>query len=385
VGANHLNLHPLHVKAIYPPLSAEGAEVLHYVGYDNDRGGIISVLRALSHECRFKTVLGVNRGFVQSKQEPLPVLEFLPVKGESLGLGTFWNAFNVSRVVLDWLSADQNRIFHGHSRAGLAVALWLAKTGESRIAASIHCYGRQRWFYRWSARRLGTRQFWLSPAMKRYYGSSEDSWQQCIPGCIPSDFSTSPLRQNNLSQIVRFGGIGSLVKWKRWDLILEALAAVPIGVRKKFCFTHIGSGDGTPASKRLAASLVVRTKELGLEGVVTWKGQQPSSRAFLAEIDCLVVASENEPFSIAMLESLASGIPVLASDTGGARDIIVSGQNGWLFRSGNVNDLASHFSKLTEHFQPPASNQNRASTDKFRADVVALQWSQVYANLLNFK
>ena len=34
------------------------------------------------------------------------------------------------------------------------VALWLARAGERRVVVSVHCYGRQRWFYRWAARQL---------------------------------------------------------------------------------------------------------------------------------------------------------------------------------------------------------------------------------------
>jgi glycosyltransferase involved in cell wall biosynthesis len=40
------------------------------------------------------------------------------------------------------------------------------------------------------------------------------------------------------------------------------------------------------------------------------------------------------------MEALASGLPCLVSDIPGNKEWIVEGENGWLFRDGDVNDLA---------------------------------------------
>ncbi len=184
--------------------------------------------------------------------------------------------------------------------------------------------------------------------MKEYYGIGDDSWRQCIPGCVPPQSAANPIRVQVGVKPVRFSGAGALVPWKRWELMLEALAATSIEARDHLRFAHIGGVDGTAASSRYSTFLRTRTKELGLEANVTWLGEQASSQAFLGETDCLVITSEREPFSIAMLEALAAGLPVLAADSGGAKDVIVPPKNGWLFRSGDVNDLAAHLEKLSK-------------------------------------
>jgi glycosyltransferase involved in cell wall biosynthesis len=56
----------------------------------------------------------------------------------------------------------------------------------------------------------------------------------------------------------------------------------------------------------------------------------PSLRHLYARADLLVLPTRAECFGIAAVEAMASGLPVIMSDIGGARDIVVSGHTGWL-------------------------------------------------------
>ena len=382
MSAFRLYPHPPAVKAINTMTANDRPDVLHYVGYDTDRGGIISIVRALSQEQRFRCILGVNPGFMQLRLPALPSLEFPPLQGERLGLRTLWRARAVALRVRDWLHDDGSRVFHGHSRAGLAVGVWLSWLNERRNVASVHCYGRQRWFYRWCNRRMGQGMYWLSPEMRRYYGIAGSAWEQCIPGCFPSGDVGRPLQRSPLPEIVRLGGVGALVPWKKWGLILDALAAVPRAVRDRLHFSHIGAGDGTPMSVRYEASLLEKTRALGLEGTVTWKGEQASAREFMGSIDCLVIASDHEPFSIAMLEALAVGVPVLAADSGGARDVIQESVNGWFYRTNSVGDLCRSLTLLATTDALCNVALDPDSVLRFSADQIAAQWAKVYSTLL---
>jgi glycosyltransferase involved in cell wall biosynthesis len=360
---------------------AEHPTVLHYVGYDDDRGGIVSVVRALAAADRFQCVLGLNAGGQQRRAPALPQAEFPPVAGESLGLAALWRARAAARVAQAWLHAGPSRFFHGHSRVGLVVALWLRRWGERRVVASVHCYGRHRWFYRWAARTLGEDLFWLSPAMKLHYGLPADSWSQCIPGCVRA--SPSPTARGPAGKIIRLSGVGALTRWKKWDLIMTALAVLPPAQRECFRFRHIGSTDGSADSARYAAELMELTKRSGLQEIVEWRGEQPSSAALLAETDCLVVASENEPFSVAVLEALGAGVPVLAAKSGGATDVIMVRVNGWFFRNGDASDLARVLESLADGSLLARARIEPSSITRFTTPVVAAQWALVYARLLS--
>ncbi len=360
--------------------------VLHYVGYDTDRGGIVSVVRALAQEGRFECILGVNAGFKQSREPRLHTLDLPHIEGEQMGPRAFWRARTVAQAAEKWLGDGPDRVFHGHSRAGLMVALWLARLGNPRVVVSVHCYGRQRWFYRWSARRLRGKLYWLSPAMKAYYGLQLSAdWSNCIPGCVSSARSRSDDPRRKANGILKIGGIGTIERWKGWDLVLRAIAALPAMSRKNIRFVHIGSEGDSDDSRSYAAELKERTALLGLEGSVEWRGQQPSSQGFLSEIDCLVIASNNEPFSASMLEALASGVPVLAADSGGARDIIAPPRNGWLFKSGDEMDLSRNLELLLHTDALNSVEIELADIRRFSAAHVAGEWTEVYLKLLRSK
>jgi len=356
--------------------------VLHYTGADNDRGGIISVVRGLAGAGRFECLLGVSRGAVQHRAPPLPVVEFSPVASEQLDLRTFWRARGVAREARVWLAAEAARVFHAHSRAGLAVALWLHAMGERGFVGSVHCYGRRGWFYRWAARRLGDRLFWLSPAMKAYYGVGDaGSWTRCMPGCVPPRPLQGRARSRGAGATLHLGGIGMLVAWKRWHLLLDALALLPPATRAHVRFTHIGAPADDAASRRYAGKLRAMTAAHGLTDRVTWRGEQPDVARFLEEIDCLVVASCREPLSVAMLEALRAGVPVLASRSGGSCDVVSPLRTGWLFAPDDPRDLARAITMLTETGALQRIDIRPDDLARFDATAVAMEWARIYAGL----
>jgi glycosyltransferase involved in cell wall biosynthesis len=355
-------------------------ETLHYVGSDNDRGGIVAVIRAMAAAGRFRCLLGVNPGCVQYQRPPLPVVNLPAVVSEKIDLANFWRARAVAAAVQTWLREDAGRVFHGHSRAGLLVGLWLRWRGERRVVVSVHCYGRQRWFYRWSARQLGDRLFWLTPAMRRYYDAFGTGWAQCIPGGVPPDCfgvtAATPVPGR-----LRLGGAGMFVRWKRWDLVAEALALLPAESRAQVSFEHIGGTIDEPDSAAWAEELRQHAKTLGAAERITWRGPEPSSHRLLSEVDLLVVPSHHEPYSMILQEALAAGVPVLAAASGGPPDVVRPGENGWLFPDGDAGALAGLID---------AQLRNRAWTALDRAAIrrtarpaaaAAAEWLAIYARL----
>lgn len=355
--------------------------VLHYLGYDEDRGGIASVVRALAGAGRFECVLGMNRGCVQRSEPALPLLELPRVEGERIDVLNVWRARAVSRSVRAWLAADARRVFHGHSRAGLLVALWLRWCGERRVVVSVHCYGRQRWFYRWAARRLKERIVWLTPEMKRYYEIGEADWRGCIPNGLPVRPSTARARPWRSGRVT-VGGAGLLVGWKRWNLVLEAMARLPERWREGIEFLHAGAATDTTESAAYARRLSEQTKELGLASQVSWLGWQASLDELLSRIDVLVVPSTREPFSMTALEALRAGVPVIAANEGGPRDFVREGANGWFFRSGDADDLARVLTSLlaTDALARVAIDERDLA--RFDLTTVAGQWASLYARAI---
>lgn len=95
-------------------------------------------------------------------------------------------------------------------------------------------------------------------------------------------------------------------------------------------------------------------EELGITAYLSFKGFVPNNSIakHYASACCVVVPSlilpsgETEGMPVVILESLLSSTPVVASDVGGIRDIIVDGFNGFLVEPGNANKLATAIGKV---------------------------------------
>ena len=353
--------------------------VLHYVGYDTDVGGIVSVVRALAGSGQFTCVLGMNRGSVQARTPPLEVLELPRISGEKISLATAVQAFVVARAVRKWLRNDPSRVFHGHSRAGLLVACWLGWFGERRVVATVHVFGRQRWFYRRAAAALGRRLCWLGPAMKSYYGLPAGGWEGCLPDCIPES-KMQPMRLRAMPPVVTFGCVGGIVPVKRWKLVIEALALAPAAVPMRV--VHAGPEDASAAGRAYAARLRRRVDELALGSRFAWRGLVEEMADFYAGIDCLVVPSSSEASSVAALEAIAAGVPVLASAASGTRDLVERCGGGWLFTPDTAEALGRRMTALSRGPELANWRRNETGLREFLAAASAGAHLTVYRALL---
>ena len=364
-----------------PPLPS--LTVLHYVGCDDDRGGIVSVVRALSHEGLFAQVLGVNAGFRAERGSLPPTLELPRMRGEGIGWWNFGNALRVAWVVRRWLRAEPGRIFHGRSRTGLLVALWLRFWGERAVVVSVHCLGRQRWFYSAAAAVLGPRLVWLGPAMKRHYRLSDTSWTGCVPDCVvPGEFGIRSIGDRRDGRVC-IGCVGGLVEVKRWDLVLRALSLLPRAI--PIFVIHAGGEDGSPESADCARELRRIAVELGIADRVEWRGLVRNMAEFYAEIDVLLVASHWEASSVAALEAISCGVPVLASDGAGTRDLVETARAGWLFPADDPAALAETIAGLLRGAAVREFRIDPENLRPFSAAVVARQWVEIYRQCLSVR
>jgi glycosyltransferase involved in cell wall biosynthesis len=104
----------------------------------------------------------------------------------------------------------------------------------------------------------------------------------------------------------------------------------------------IGDGPTRPA-------IEARARALGLGADVLIAGLQHDVRPFLAAADALVLCSTSvETFSLAALEAMALGLPVVLSDIGGAADMVRPGREGYLFPAGDTAALVERLAALAD-------------------------------------
>ena len=105
------------------------------------------------------------------------------------------------------------------------------------------------------------------------------------------------------------------------------------GADPPVCLVILGEGREAPALERQIASG-------GLEGRVVLAGFRPDIRPYLAAADLVVNPWLTEGMPNVVLEAMAAGAAVLATDVGGVGELIDPGRTGWLAPPGDAGALA---------------------------------------------
>ena len=117
---------------------------------------------------------------------------------------------------------------------------------------------------------------------------------------------------------------------------------------------------------------------------VSFPGFVEDHAAFFASLDVFVMPSRSEAWGLAALEAMAHGVPVIASDIGGLREIVEHGRSGWLVPAGDVAALAR---AIKEADADPdrlrvAGLAARNRAEYFSVEKMAEQTEQFYRRLL---
>lgn len=129
----------------------------------------------------------------------------------------------------------------------------------------------------------------------------------------------------------RVGFVGQLVKLKRVDLLIEALATNDFN---QVSLVVVGTG---PLEKKLKLLCDKKLNHLSIE----WLGKLPLSQARknISGIDCLVLPSDYDGWGVVVSEALMAGVPVICSDGCGASLAVRASGLGGVFPSGDYTAL----------------------------------------------
>jgi glycosyltransferase involved in cell wall biosynthesis len=144
--------------------------------------------------------------------------------------------------------------------------------------------------------------------------------------------------------------------------------------------TFVLAGEGG-----LEAPLRALSSELGIAEAVFFTGRCTQVGALLAASDVCVLSSTAEGFSNSILEYMAAGRPVVATDVGGAREAIVEGETGHLVPSGDDERMAARVTGLLR--DPPRAREmgerGRARVEqKFSCAAQLARTEALYESLL---
>lgn len=116
--------------------------------------------------------------------------------------------------------------------------------------------------------------------------------------------------------------VGACTPLKNHSLILESLPLVRM-LAPDVEYVHVGTGLEVAAETTLA-------ERLGVDRLCYFLGERDDLPDVLAACDVLVMPSQHEGLGMAALEALSCGLPVVATDVPGLRDVVTNGQTGTL-------------------------------------------------------
>jgi glycosyltransferase involved in cell wall biosynthesis len=134
------------------------------------------------------------------------------------------------------------------------------------------------------------------------------------------------------------GTVGRLNPVKDQRSLLLAFARVHADARDT---ALVLVGDGA-----LRAALEAEAAALGIADAVRFLGDRGDVRQLLQGFDLFALSSLSEGYSMALLEACASGLPIVATDVGGNREIVADGGNGLLVPAARPEALADALAAL---------------------------------------
>ncbi|HEX5853621.1 MAG TPA: glycosyltransferase family 4 protein [Solirubrobacteraceae bacterium] len=133
---------------------------------------------------------------------------------------------------------------------------------------------------------------------------------------------------------VLLGVVAQLSPWKGQDTAIETLRLLcEEGVDAHMLL--IGSAKFVARATRFdnesyVAGLRARVAQAGLQERVSWLGEREDVPELVRALDVLLLPSSEEPFGRALIEAMALGVPVVATEVGGPREIVHDGREGYL-------------------------------------------------------
>jgi len=117
---------------------------------------------------------------------------------------------------------------------------------------------------------------------------------------------------------------------------------------------------------------------------VTFSGAIANTSEILNALDVFVLPSLNEGMSNTLLEAMASGLPVVATRTGGNPELVEENCSGWLFKPGDFQDLASRLEQLSRdaNLRREFGNSARArAVSQFSLQGMVARYRELYLSL----
>ena len=258
------------------------------------------------------------------------------------GLGDPISHFQLFRIA----RSEGAAVIHGHSRRSAFYSGIAARIARRRSVATIHS------MHTWKGFDLNDRMIAVSEAVreslvKRHLpGERIDvihNGTPTLPVTTPAERQRMRERWGIAPDQLAIAMVGRIVAHKGHNLLLESLQ----NLGSTFAHVHLfflGAAEGD-----WALELRQRTRAAALDSRVHFLGYRGDVTEILAAMDLFVLPSLTEALSLALLEAMSVGLPVVAARIEGVPEAVQDGYNGLLFEPGSVESLTRTLGGLLEN------------------------------------
>jgi len=304
----------------------------------------------------------------------------------------FWKIYKIIREV-------KPDIIHTHTaKAGALgrmagiIYRWRVKGGGCILVHTFHghvfsgYFGKIKTiFFIWIERFLALftdRIITVSEALKKelvekYKIASETKFSVIELGFELDELFKLPLREN--IENINIGIVGRLVSVKNHRMLFNVLSTLhPPPFTQTFRLIIIGDGE-------MRIKLEKYAEELGIRDMVEFKGWVKDLCKIYEGLDIVALTSLNEGTPVSLIEAMAAGRPVIATNVGGVKDIVKDGVSGYLVESGNVEEFSKRLVELIEDSEKRkvfGLNGRKMVQERFTKERLIKDTEKLYNNIL---
>ena len=315
---------------------------------------VISNLAASLDPQRYRAILCLFRpGWLQERSASRGIRTFIiPTHGM-----TDWRwALQFQRL----LQQERVNLIHAHELDANVQGAFVAALSGIPLVATVHGKNyfweklRRRLAYRWVSRKAtmvavseDLKQFivekvGISSSLVKVLYNGVDMLPQCTPAEVVECRKELGLPEDH--QIV--GVVGNLYPVKGHQYLIKAIPAV---LKKCPNTSFVFAGRG-----QLESELKEQVRQFGVGERVFFLGLRQDIPRILAMLDVFVLPSLSEGLSMAILEAMVAGKPVVATQVGGNPELVLHGETGFLVPPRDSQALASSLVTLLTNRQQAA-------------------------------
>lgn len=169
--------------------------------------------------------------------------------------------------------------------------------------------------------------------------------------------------------------VGELNQNKNHEAIISALASIN---NPSIYYLVCGQGN-------LQEYLSKKCIELGISQKVKLLGFQQNILEFYKVSDLFAFPSFREGLPVSLIEAMASGLPVIASNIRGNRELVVDGLGGYLFDPKNILEIEQSIHNILKNNDlKELAKFNQKNINKYEIGFVLMRLSQIYERLIYF-